>query len=177
MKQSGAALSYILGSAQVLMTPAVAREQKIALQVFSEAEALTLEALANAIVPGAQKAGISHYLDHHLTQTAENCLLMIKYLGIQHHAFTDFYQSGINNAHKVSQARYGRNWAALDAEQTAILLEDMTADNIPDWQGAPASFFFFVLRSDAADLVYGTAEGFAGIDFPSMAHISPPANW
>ena len=39
------------------MTPAAAREREIALQVFSKTEVLTLEALADAIVPGAQKAG------------------------------------------------------------------------------------------------------------------------
>ena len=65
-----------------MMTPAAAREREIALQEFSKTEVLTLEALADAIVPGAQKAGICHFLDHHLAQAAEDCLLMIKYMGL-----------------------------------------------------------------------------------------------
>ena len=72
------------------MTPAAAREREIALQVFSKTEVLTLEALADAIVPGAQKAGICHFLDHHLAQAAEDCLLMIKYMGLANEAYPDF---------------------------------------------------------------------------------------
>jgi len=53
----------------------------------------------------------------------------------------------------------------------------MANDRIVTWKGAPASFFFFVLRSDAADLVYGTEEGFAKIGVPYAAHIAPKSSW
>ncbi len=177
IKQSGVALSCFVGGAHVLITPAEARAQEIALQVFSQTEASTLEALANAIVPGAQKAGICHYLDYHLAQTVEDCLLMIKYLGLPNQAFPDFYQTGLKNAQNLALGRFGKHWAELEARDTAILLDDMANDKVSSWKGAPASFFFFVLRSDAADLVYGTEEGFAGIGIPYSAHITPESSW
>ena len=177
IKRSGVALSYFLGGAHVLMTPALAREQKVPLQVFSNNEALTLEALAEAIVPGARQAGICHYLDHHLAQDPEDCLLMIKYLGLPTQAYPGFYQLGLANASTLAKARFHREWSALKAEEATTLLGDMTNDKTPLWQGAPASFYFFVLRSDATDLVYGTVEGFKGIDFPYMPHITPETSW
>ena len=177
IKRSGVALSYILGGASVMMTPADAREQDVPLQVFSKKEVLTLEALAEAIVPGARQAGICHYLDHHLAQGPEDCLLMIKYLGLPPQAYTSFYQSGLDNASKHAKSRFHKQWSALKTEQGTLLLEDMVNDKIPAWQSAPASFFFFVLRSDASDLVYGTVEGFEGIDFPYMPHITPEVSW
>jgi len=177
IKRSGVALSYILGGAHISMTPANAREQDVPLRVFSDSEASTLEALAEAIVPGARQAGICHYLDHHLAQDPEECLLMIKYLGLPPQAYTSFYQSGLANCSKLAKARFHREWSALKAEEATTLLGDMTKDKTPLWQGAPASFYFFVLRSDATDLVYGTVEGFEGIDFPYMPHITPEASW
>ncbi|MBT4615937.1 MAG: Tat pathway signal protein [Gammaproteobacteria bacterium] len=177
IKQSGVALSYILGGAHVLMTPAAAREREIALQVFSKTEVLTLEALADAIVPGAQKAGICHFLDHHLAQAAEDCLLMIKYMGLANQAYPDFYQTGIENARIHAFNQFGKSWAELNPADSAILLDEMANDRIATWKGAPASFFFFVLRSDAADLVYGTEEGFAKIGVPYAAHIAPKSSW
>ncbi|MBT3625971.1 MAG: Tat pathway signal protein [Gammaproteobacteria bacterium] len=177
IKQSGVALSYMLGGTHILMTPAAAREREIALQVFSKTEVLTLEALANAIVPGASKAGICHFLDYHLAQDAEDCLLMIKYMGLANQAYPDFYQDGIENARLHAVNRFGKSWAELNPSDSTILLDEMATDSVAMWKGAPASFFLFVLRSDAADLVYGTEEGFAKIGVPYAAHIAPKSSW
>jgi len=45
------------------------------------------------------------------------------------------------------------------------------------WDGPPAGFIYFVLRSDAIDVLYGTPEGFERLGVPYMAHIQPPAGW
>jgi hypothetical protein len=37
--------------------------------------------------------------------------------------------------------------------------------------------FWFVLRSDAVDVVYGTKEGVERLGLPYMAHIEPPSRW
>lgn len=41
----------------------------------------------------------------------------------------------------------------------------------------PARLFYFALRSDAVDVVYGTVEGFQKLGIPYMPHIAPPRNW
>ena len=177
IKQSGVALSYLLGGTHILMTPAVAREREIELQVFSKTEVLTLEALADAIVPGAQEAAICHFLDYHLAQDAQDCLLMIKYMGLANQAFPEFYKAGIENARLHAFNRFGKSWAELNPTDSALLLDEMASDTVATWKGAPASFFLLVLRSDAADLVYGTEEGFAKIGVPYAAHIAPKSSW
>lgn len=37
----------------------------------------------------------------------------------------------------------------------------------PGWQGPPSPLFFFIVRSDAVDAVYGTPEGFEELGVPS----------
>ena len=48
---------------------------------------------------------------------------------------------------------------------------------IEGWEGPPAGFFYFVLRSDAVDVVYGTKTGFEVLGVPYMAHIEPTSDW
>ena len=38
-------------------------------------------------------------------------------------------------------------------------------------------FFYFVLRNDAVDVVYGTKDGIESLGIPYMAHIEPPSRW
>ena len=38
-------------------------------------------------------------------------------------------------------------------------------------------FFYFVLRNDAVDVVYGTKAGVESLDIPYMAHVEPPSRW
>jgi hypothetical protein len=45
------------------------------------------------------------------------------------------------------------------------------------WRGPSAPLFYFALRSDAVDVVYGTIEGFRKLNVPYMPHIVPPRRW
>ena len=65
----------------------------------------------------------------------------------------------------------------LDDAQSSALLAEIAGDKAPGWEGPPASFAFFVLRSDACDVVYGTEAGFASLGIPYMAHIAPAQAW
>lgn len=53
----------------------------------------------------------------------------------------------------------------------------MGAGGLPGWSGPPAPLVYFVLRSDALDVVYGTEAGFALLDVPYMPHIPPERRW
>lgn len=176
LKSSGILLSCLVSGRTLLLTPAEARAAEIELQALSKSEADTLEAIAEMIVPGARDAGIVQYLDKQLAATPEESLLMLKYLDVPP-PFIHFYQPALQAADQAARQSYGKNWEALSIPQSAKLLEDIATDKVQNWQAPPASFCFFVLRSDACDVVYGTEEGFADIGMPYRAHIAPVQNW
>jgi hypothetical protein len=54
----------------------------------------------------------------------------------------------------------------------------MIAGSPAGWAGGvPAPLFYFGLRSDAIDVVYGTVDGFAKLGIPYMPHILPTTAW
>ena len=46
----------------------------------------------------------------------------------------------------------------------------MRQNKIEGWQGPAGGFVYFVLRSDAVDVVYGTMEGYESLGVPFMPH-------
>ena len=81
---------------------------------------------------------------------------------------TDFYVAAFNNT-----------TIALEKSKSTIqaLVEKMLSDSVEGWQGAPASFFLFLLRADGLDVTYGTETGAEQLGIPYSAHISPESNW
>lgn len=178
LQGSGILLSYVLAGETLLLTPRAARAAQLPYEVLAAVEAETLQGLCDAMVPGAREAGIAHYIDKQLAQAPQgDSLLMLKYLGVPAADFSGFYRAILDSAQKLAQARYGRSWRELDETQSGALLAEVAGDAVPGWEGPPASFAFFVLRSDACDVVYGTEEGFARLGIPYMAHLSPAQPW
>jgi hypothetical protein len=133
--------------------------------------------LAETIVPGASKLGIVHFLDAQLSAPAAESLLMFKYLGVAA-PHNGFYTSSLDSAARAAQALLHKPVNQLSADELEQLVDAIAADKVSQWQAPPpASFFYFVLRSDAVDVVYGTLGGFEGLDIPYMLHIQPPTNW
>jgi hypothetical protein len=149
-----------------LLTPAAARAAGEPYRLFNPDQVRTLELLGEALVPGSKKAGLAHFIDIQLSGPAADSLLMIKYLGVNP-PFTPFYASGLAAAAA----------AAARAADMPSLLQALAKDDIRDWNGPPAPLFYFVLRNDAIDVVYGTTEGFESLGVPYMAHIPPPSGW
>src|ERR1700745_1801579 len=58
-----------------LFNPREARAQGIPFKVLSPDEVTTVEALSDALVPGAREAGVSHYIDHELASPSPRLLL------------------------------------------------------------------------------------------------------
>lgn len=164
----GAALGwYFIAGSWIRATPAIAAEQGFTPQTLTPEQCQTVDVLGEALVPGAQRAGISAYIDNQLSAGTDS-LLMAKYVGVPTDQQIGFYRSAID------AANIALNQANLRPPQ---LLSAMANDNVADWQGPPASFFFFLLRSDSLDVTYGTERGFAELDIPYMAHITPPKPW
>ncbi len=158
------------------MTPQEAREKEVAFGVLSNTEVSTLDALGEILLPGSAAAGLSHFIDHQLGTSAEDQLLMIKYLGVDP-PFAPFYQGGLAAVNGFSQSQQNQPFAELSEADQTQLVGQFAQTNPDGWQGPPGPFFYFVLRNDAVDVVYGTKEGFESLDMPYMAHIEPPSRW
>jgi hypothetical protein len=135
-----------------------------------------LNALGEALAPGAAKAGFADYLETQLAAAPEQAMLMLRYLGVPApHA--DFYLPALAAAQAWSQQKFGKAIEALDATATAELVGDIAGGKPAPWAAAPAPFFYFVLRADAVDVAYGTRAGFERLGVPYMAHIEPAGDW
>lgn len=167
----------MVGGEVLRVSPRAAQAAGLPYQILTDEEVATLQALAEAIVPGASEAGISHFIDKQLGANAQDSLLMLKYLGVPASGFTGFYQSGLRNAARLAQTRFAKSWEGLSSKEAEQLLVELNSNAELEWDGPPAAFFFFVLRSDACDVVYGTADGFARLGVPLMAHIEPKEAW
>ncbi len=169
-------LSFYAGGCEVELTPEEARQQKIPFQVLNPDEVRTLEALGESLLPGSAAAGLAHFIDHQLNAVPQEQLLMLKYLGVSP-PFSTFYSAGLVALNTIANDQYGANYADLNSEQRTALVGQMAQANPEGWAGPPAPFFYFVLRNDAVDVVYGTKAGVERLGIPYMAHIEPPSGW
>ncbi|MEQ9463785.1 MAG: gluconate 2-dehydrogenase subunit 3 family protein [Haliea sp.] len=172
----GLLLAYPLISGALLLSPAQARLRKLPLTVLADEEAGDLESVIEALVPGSAEAGAVHFIDYQLAKPAADSLLMLKYLGVEQPHLT-FYRGGLAALAQHSIARFGKRPSALPALKLDHLIADLIADETPGWSGPPASFLYFVWRSDGIDVTYGSEEGMAMLNTPYMAHIRPEQPW
>jgi len=172
----GALLTFTLAGCEKKMTPAQARAAAVPFLTLDASTVAVLDAFGDILLPGSSAAGLSHYIDHQLSGNAADSMLMIKYLGIPA-PFTGFYKSGLRATDALAHAVYGKTFPGLSNEQASALVTKMSGGQVEGWQGPPAGLFYFVLRNDAVDVVYGTRAGFEQLGVPYMAHIEPPSRW
>ena len=158
------------------MTPAQARASDVPFRALDTGTVAVLDALGETLLPGSAAAGLAHYIDHQLSGDPADSMLMIKYLGVPA-PFADFYRVGLHAADALARAVHGKVFAKISTEQAVGLVTKMAGGQIEGWQGPPVGLFYFVLRSDAVDVVYGTKAGFEQLGVPYMAHIEPPSRW
>lgn len=123
------------------------------LRFFTPLEAERLDALGNAMVPGAGAAGLARFIDRYVSVDPASSLLTARYLDVRP-PFGDFYRDGLRRLEDYPDA------AAAVRKLAEI---------------HPA--LHFALRSDAIDVTYGTMDGFAALDVPYLPHIAPEAPW
>jgi hypothetical protein len=172
----GTLLTFTLAGCEKKMTPAQARTAEVPFRTLDAGAVAVLDALGEVLLPGSAAAGLSHYIDHQLSGAAADSMLMIKYLGVAV-PFTEFYKGGLHAADALARAVHGKGFSSLSQPQAAALVTKMSGGQVEGWQGPPAGSFYFVLRSDAVDVVYGTKAGFEQLGVPYMAHIEPPSRW
>lgn len=169
-------LTFTLAGCSRKMTPAQARASDVPFRTLDTGAVGVIDALGDVLLPGSAAAGLAHYIDHQLSGSFADSMLMIKYLGVPA-PFVDFYLGGLRATDALAHAVHGKAFAQLTHEQAAALVARMSGGHVEGWHGPPAGLFYFVLRSDAVDVVYGTQAGFEQLGVPYMAHIEPPSRW
>ena len=170
------ALAFTVGGAKILLTAREARAQGVPFRLLKANEAEALEALGETLVPGARAAGISHFVDQQLSVPPEEALLEARILNVKP-PYANFYRAAISAIDRASQARSGLLFARLNTLEQREFVDLMRQGKLDGWQGPPGPFIYFVTRSDAVDVVYGTVEGYESLGIPYMAHIAPEKRW
>jgi hypothetical protein len=171
------ALAFMVGGVEVLLTPGAARAQGVPFRTFTADQAAALDALGETLVPGARKAGISHFVDQQVSIPAEEALLEARILNVRP-PYANFYRAALGAVDRASQAlNNGRGFAQLSEAEQRSLVDAMRQNKVEGWQGLAGGFVYLLLRSDAVDVVYGTMEGYAALGIPYMPHIAPTQRW
>jgi hypothetical protein len=178
MKGAGlGALAFTVGGVEVMLTPSEARAQGVPLRTLTAEQAATLDALGETLVPGAKQAGITNFVDQQISGPAEEALLEARILNVKP-PYANFYRAALGAVDRSSQALYGgRRFAQLTEAEQRGFVNNMRQNKVEGWQGPAGGFVYFLLRSDAVDVVYGTVEGYAALGIPYMPHIAPTKRW
>lgn len=162
------------GSSAPASNQAATGSENTTLRHFNAAENRTLEAFADALLPGAAEAGIARYVDDQLGRKTP--LLFLKYMDYTG-SYVDFYKQGLKALDLESSSRYGQPFAELKSEKKTALIRDLSQKTPAEWKGPPSPLFYFVIRNDAVDVYYGTPEGFEKLGVPYLAMVQPSAKW
>src|SRR5580692_6146510 len=168
--------AFTLGGVEILMSPGDARARAVPFRLLNADEAETLEALGETLLPGARDAGVAHFIDQQVSVPPEDALLEARIVNVKP-PYINFYRAAIGGVDKASIARNGKRFAALSASEQHDFIDALRQNKIEGWQGPPAAQIYFVLRSDAVDVVYGTMEGYESLGVPYLPHIAPDKRW
>jgi hypothetical protein len=171
------ALAFTVDGVEVMLTPSEARAQGVPLRTLTAEQAATLDALGETLVPGAKQAGITNFVDQQISGPAEEALLEARILNVKP-PYANFYLAALGAVDRASQAlNGGRRFAQLNEAEQRDFVNNMRQNKVEGWQGPAGGFVYFLLRSDAVDVVYGTTEGYAVLGIPYMPHIAPTKRW
>ena len=170
------ALVFTVGGVDVLLTAREARAQNVPFKVLTPDESAALEALGDTLLPGAKDAGIAHYIDQQLSVPPAECMLVLRTMDVAP-PYADFYRIGLAGLDQASQKVHGAKFAAIAPDQRYAIVEQLQQGAPAGWTGPQPAFFYFITRTDAVDVYYGTVEGFERLGIPYMPHIVPTRSW
>jgi hypothetical protein len=171
------ALAFTVGGTEMLLTPRQAHAQNVPLRTLTPEQAAALDAMGEALVPGAKQAGITNFVDQQISIPAEQALLEARIMNVRP-PFADFYRAALAAINGASKAKFGgRGFAQLDAAEQHDFIDLMRQGKLESWKGPGAGFVYFLLRTDAVDVVYGTMDGYAHLGVPYQPHIAPTRSW
>ena len=171
------ALAFTVGGVEVMLSPRQAHAQNVPLRTLTADQAATLDAMGETLVPGAKEAGITNFVDQQLSIPAEEALLEARIMNVRP-PYANFYRAALGAIDGASEAKYGgRGFAKLGAAEQHDFVELMRQNKLDNWKGPPGGFVYFLMRTDAVDVVYGTMDGYAQLGVPYQPHIAPTRSW
>ena len=171
--------AFIRDAAALAATVGAARAARAAgepWRVLRPGQVEAIEALGDTILPGASAAGLAHFVDAQLAKPPERALLTLRYLDVAP-PYAEFYASAMAALDAEGRRTHATDFAALAQGERERIVRAMGGGDLPAWNGPPAPLVYFVLRSDALDVVYGTEDGFQRLDIPYLPHIAPMRPW
>ncbi len=88
-----------------------------------------------------------------------------------------FYAGAAAALDAASGHAHAADFATLTGDERARIVRAMGGGDLPGWSGPPAPLVYFVVRSDALDVVYGTEDGVQRLGIPYLPHIAPAQLW
>jgi hypothetical protein len=170
------AFGFTVGGVELLLTPRQARAQGAALRTLTPAEAETLDAIGETLVPGAKEAGITNFVDQQISIPPEDALLQARIMNVPP-PFAKLYRSVLAAIDGASRKTKDRSFSQLSPGEQHDFVDAMRQNKLAGWQGPPGPFVYTILRSDAVDVVYATMDGYAALGVPYMPHIAPTKRW
>src|SRR5438067_123350 len=126
------ALAFSVGGVEVLLTPAQAHAQGVALRTLTVEQAATLEALGEPLVPGARAAGIAQFVDQQISGPAEEALLEARILNVRP-PYANFYRAALAAVDRASKAaNAGRAFAQLNESEQRALVDSMRQNKVAE---------------------------------------------
>ena len=159
-----------------MLTPRQAHAENVPLRTLNADQAATLDAMGEALVPGAKAAGITNFVDQQISGPPEEALLQARILNVRP-PYANFYRAALGAIDGASDKTNGRKFAQLTADEQRDFINLMRQNKLDGWQGPPGPFVYGILRSDAVDVTYATMEGYAALGVPYMPHIAPTKRW
>jgi hypothetical protein len=156
--------------------PAEVNSRDIPLRCLSVNEAKCIEAVTQVLVPGAPQAGIANFIDSQLSLSPGDSLLSIKYLDVPP-PWQTFYRAAVQWFEEASRKMFSQSVSELPEAAIATLIEAARDNGFTDSTARTSSLFYYVLRSDAVDVVHGTRQGFSSLQLPYLAHVEPVRRW
>jgi hypothetical protein len=167
------ALAFSVGGVEQLLTPEQAHAQGVPLKVLNAAEAKSLEAVSETLVPGARDAGIANFIDQQCSVPPHEALLTLRIANARP-PFVNFYRAALT---EIDRQCNGKPFAELSAAEQREFINLVRQNKHADWKGPPQGQIYGIFRDDAVDVVYGTVEGFERLGVPYMPHVLPTARW
>jgi hypothetical protein len=176
LQAGGASLAMTAAAPLSLFDPREARAQGTPFKVLSPDEVTTIEALSDALVPGARNAGVSHYIDHELASLSPR--LMLRFAQLRG-PMAPHYRGALAAFAASMTAQGNGAFSSLSPDAQHTVIEALRTGTIKPWDAGAVvpPVFYGMMRNDGVDVVYGSAEGFKNLDIPYMPHIMPKTTW
>ena len=164
------ALAFTVGGAEVLLTPGEARAHGVPLRLLQADEADPSRRWAKRWCPAPAQAGIAHFVDHQLSVPPRR---RCSRHGSSMCGRRSRTSTAPRSAPSIAPAKRGTApFAQLTADEQREFINLMRQARSTAGRARPAAVYF-VMRSDAVDVVYGTMEGYDALGIPYMPHIAP----